>query len=113
MTQLRQHNWQDSFTSSQNNLLLGFYHPVLQQVIRYWRITGSFSSRSLLQVLDAAEQLVLAAPDGHDNGQMRLITGVFMSPADLQALATGFTPPLLRSCPLHRSRGANPRRRPT
>jgi SNF2-related domain len=92
MTRLREHDWQDSFTSSQNNLLLGFYQPVLQQAIRYWRITGYFSSRSLLQVLDGVEQLVLAAPDGHGHGQMRLITGFFLSPADLQALATGFTP---------------------
>ena len=60
MTRLREHDWQDSFTSSQNNLLLGFYQPVLQQAIRYWRITGYFSSRSLLQVLDGVEQLVLA-----------------------------------------------------
>ena len=65
---------------------------MLQQAIRYWRITGYFSSRSLLQVLDGVEQLVLAAPDGHGHGQMRLITGFFMSPADLQALATGVTP---------------------
>jgi hypothetical protein len=113
MTQLRQHDWQGSFTSNKDNLLLGFYQSVLQQTIRYWRITGSFSSRSLLQVLDAAEQLVLAAPNGHGHGQMRLITGFFMSPADLQALATGFTLPLSRSRPLHRFRGANPRRRPT
>ena len=92
MTRLREHDWHESFTSSQNNLLLGFYQPVLQQAIRYWRITGYFSSRSLLQVLDGVEQLVLAAPDGHGHGQMRLITGFFMSPADLQALATGVTP---------------------
>ncbi len=92
MTRLREHDWQDSFTSSLNNLLLGVYQPVLQQAIRYWRITGYFSSRSLLQVLDGVEQLVLAAPDGLGHGQMRLITGFFMSPADLQALASGFTP---------------------
>lgn len=40
MTQLRDHDWQYSFTSSQDNLLEGFYRPALQEAIRYWRITG-------------------------------------------------------------------------
>lgn len=88
MTRLRDHNWQESFTSSQDNLLEGFYRPALQESIRYWRITGYFSSRSLLQVLDGVEQLVQASPDGRGHGQMRLITGFFMSRADLQALGS-------------------------
>ena len=92
MIRLREHDWQDSFTSSHNNLLLGSYQPVLQEAVRYWRITGYFPSRFLLQVLDGVDQLALAAPDGHGHGQMRLITGFFMRLADLQALATGFTP---------------------
>jgi hypothetical protein len=91
MTQLRDHDWQYSFTSSQDNLLEGFYRPALQEAIRYWRITGYFSSRSLLQVLDGIEHLVLAAEDGQGHGQIRLITGFFMSQADLQALASGLT----------------------
>ena len=92
MTRLRDHTWQESFTSSQDNLLEGFYRPALQESIRYWRITGYFSSRSLLQVLDGVEQLVLASPDGRGHGQMRLITGFFMSRADLQALGSSQTP---------------------
>lgn len=92
MTRLRDHTWQESFTSSQGNLLEGFYRPALQESIRYWRITGYFSSRSLLQVLDGVEQLVLASPDGQGHGQMRLITGFFMSRADLQALGSTQTP---------------------
>jgi superfamily II DNA or RNA helicase len=91
MTRLRDHDWQYSFTSSQDNLLEGFYRPALQEAIRYWRITGYFSSRSLLQVLDGIEHLVLAAEDGQGHGQIRLITGFFMSQADLQALASGLT----------------------
>jgi superfamily II DNA or RNA helicase len=92
MTRLRDHEWQESFTSSQDNLLEGFYRPALQESIRYWRITGYFSSRSLLQVLDGVEQLVLASPDGRGHGQMRLITGFFMSRADLQALGSEQSP---------------------
>jgi superfamily II DNA or RNA helicase len=92
MTRLRDHTWHESFTSSQGNLLEGFYRPALQESIRYWRITGYFSSRSLLQVLDGVEQLVLASPDGCGHGQMRLITGFFMSRADLQALSSSQTP---------------------
>ncbi|MFN5221693.1 MAG: SNF2-related protein, partial [Cyanobacteriota bacterium] len=92
MTRLRDHTWQESFTSSQGNLLEGFYRPALQESIRYWRITGYFSNRSLLQVLDGVEQLVLASPDGRGHGQMRLITGFFMSRADLQALGSSQTP---------------------
>jgi superfamily II DNA or RNA helicase len=91
MTRLRDHTWQYSFTSSLDNLLEGFYRPSLEEAIRYWRITGYFSSRSLLQVLDGIEQLVLAADHGQGHGQIRLITGFFMSQADLQALATGLT----------------------
>jgi hypothetical protein len=72
--------------------LEGFYRPALQESIRYWRITGYFSSRSLLQVLDGVEQLVLASTDGQGHGQMRLITGFFMSRADLQALGSSQTP---------------------
>ena len=34
MTRLRDHTWQESFTSSQGNLLEGFYRPALQV---YWR----------------------------------------------------------------------------
>jgi hypothetical protein len=92
MTRLREYEWQESFTSSQDNLLEGFYRPALQESIRYWRITGYFSSRSLLQVLDGVEQLVLASPDGRGHGQMRLITGFFMSRADLQALGSEQSP---------------------
>ena len=33
MTRLRDHTWQESFTSSQGNLLEGFYRPALQV---YW-----------------------------------------------------------------------------
>ncbi|MFM8277587.1 MAG: DEAD/DEAH box helicase [Cyanobium sp.] len=92
MTRLRDHTWHESFTSSQDNLLEGFYRPALQEAIRYWRITGYFSSRSLLQVLDGVEQLVLASPDGRGHGQMRLITGFFIRRADLQALGSSQTP---------------------
>ena len=43
-------------------------------------------------MLDGIEHLVLTAEDGRGHGQIRLITGFFMSQADLQALATGSTP---------------------
>ena len=42
MTRLRDHTWHESFSSSQDNLLEGFYRPALQESIRYWRITGYF-----------------------------------------------------------------------
>ena len=38
MTQLRDHVWKRRFSSSQDNLLEGFYRPALQEAIRYWRI---------------------------------------------------------------------------
>ena len=46
--------------------------------VRYWRVTGYFTNRSLLQVR-RVENLVAASPDGLGRGQMRLITGVFLS----------------------------------
>jgi hypothetical protein len=92
MTQLRDHAWKRRFSSSLESLLEGFYKPALMDAVRYWRITGYFTSRSLLQVLDGVEQLVASSPDGRGHGQMRLITGVFLNEADIQALAAGRSP---------------------
>ena len=46
-----------------------------------------FTTPSLLQVLEGVENLVAAFPEGLGHGQMRLITGVFLSEADITALA--------------------------
>ncbi|WP_216915340.1 MULTISPECIES: helicase-related protein [unclassified Synechococcus] len=81
--------WKRRFSSSLESLLEGFYKPALMDAVRYWRITGYFTSRSLLQVLDGVEQLVASSPDGLGHGQMRLITGVFLNEADINALASG------------------------
>jgi len=89
MASLADHAWKGRFSSSIESLLEGFYRPALMDASRYWRITGYFTSRSLLQVLEGVEQLVAASPDGIGHGQMRLITGVFLSEADITALAAG------------------------
>ena len=89
MAGLADHAWKGRFSSSIESLLEGFYRPALMDASRYWRITGYFTSRSLLQVLEGVEQLVAASPDGLGHGQMRLITGVFLSEADITALAAG------------------------
>jgi SNF2 family DNA or RNA helicase len=89
MSGLADHAWKGRFSSSIESLLEGFYRPALMDACRYWRITGYFTSRSLLQVLEGVEQLVAASPDGIGHGQMRLITGVFLSEADIAALAAG------------------------
>jgi hypothetical protein len=89
MSGLRDHQWRRRFSSSIESLLEGFYRPALMDASRYWRITGYFTSRSLLQVLEGVEQLVAASPDGIGHGQMRLITGVFLSENDIAALAAG------------------------
>ncbi|MCX5949465.1 MAG: SNF2-related protein [Cyanobacteria bacterium] len=89
MSGLRDHQWRRRFSSSIESLLEGFYRPALMDASRYWRITGYFTSRSLLQVLEGVEQLVAASPDGLGHGQMRLITGVFLSEDDITALAAG------------------------
>ncbi|MCP9791457.1 DEAD/DEAH box helicase family protein [Vulcanococcus limneticus Candia 3F8] len=92
MSGLADHQWRRRFSSSLESLLEGFYRPALMDAVRYWRITGYFTSRSLLQVLDGVEQLVASSPDGRGHGQMRLITGVFLNEADIRALATGSSP---------------------
>lgn len=97
MTQLRDHAWKRRFSSSLESLLEGFYKPALMDAVRYWRVTGYFTSRSLLQVLDGVEQLVASSPDGRGHGQMRLITGVFLNEADIHALAAGASPEQLLS----------------
>ncbi|MCX5945522.1 MAG: phospholipase D-like domain-containing protein [Cyanobacteria bacterium] len=89
MPSLADHQWRRRFSSSLQNLLDGFYQPALQHATRYWRVTGYFTSRSLLQVLEGVENLVAASPDGLGHGQMRLITGVFLSEKDIAALAAG------------------------
>jgi superfamily II DNA or RNA helicase len=89
MAGLADHGWKGRFSSSIESLLEGFYRPALMDATRYWRITGYFTSRSLLQVLEGVEQLVAASPDGIGHGQMRLITGVFLSEADITALTAG------------------------
>jgi superfamily II DNA or RNA helicase len=89
MPSLADHQWRRRFSSSLQNLLDGFYQPALQHATRYWRVTGYFTSRSLLQVLEGVENLVAASPDGLGHGQMRLITGVFLSEQDIAALAAG------------------------
>ena len=65
MTQLRDHDWQYSFTSSQDNLLEGFYRPALQEAIRYWRITGYLPGVNYLGLAEEpasiARQLIPAA----------------------------------------------------
>ncbi len=89
MPGLTEITWKRRFSSSLESLLEGFYKPALMDAVRYWRITGYFTSRSLLQVLDGVEQLVASSPDGLGHGQMRLITGVFLNEADINALASG------------------------
>ena len=89
MAGLADHHWKRRFSSSRESLLEGFYKPALMDAVRYWRSTGYFSSRALLQVLDGVEQLVAATPDGRSHGQMRLITGVFLSRQDVAAVAGG------------------------
>jgi superfamily II DNA or RNA helicase len=91
MPGLTEITWKRRFSSSLESLLEGFYKPALMDAVRYWRITGYFTSRSLLQVLDGVEQLVASSPDGLGHGQMRLITGVFLNEADINALASGIT----------------------
>ncbi|HBP52892.1 MAG TPA: helicase, partial [Synechococcus sp. UBA8638] len=89
MAGLADHPWKRRFSSSRESLLEGFYRPALMDGVRYWRSTGYFTSRALLQVLDGVEQLVAATPDGRGHGQMRLITGVFLSRQDVAAIAGG------------------------
>ena len=89
MAGLVDHPWKRRFSSSRESLLEGFYKPALMDAVRYWRSTGYFTSRALLQVLDGVEQLVAATPDGRGHGQMRLIAGVFLSRQDVAAIARG------------------------
>ena len=89
MAGLADHAWKRRFSSSVESLLEGFYKPALMDAVRYWRSTGYFTSRALLQVLDGVEQLAAATPDGRGHGQMRLITGVFLSQQDITAIANG------------------------
>ena len=89
MAGLADHVWKRRFSSNAESLLEGFYKPALMDAVRYWRSTGYFTSRALLQVLDGVEQLVAATPDGRGHGALRLIAGVFLSQHDIAAIVGG------------------------
>ncbi|MFZ0407472.1 MAG: hypothetical protein WAM11_05090 [Cyanobium sp.] len=63
MSGFADHQWRRRFSCSLESLLEGFCRPALMDASRSWRITGDFTSRCLLQVLEGVEHVQAALPD--------------------------------------------------
>lgn len=80
---LRDIEYQPDYRSGYDNLVADFFRPSLAQARTYWRAVGYFSSSAL----DA-----FGAPLGEfikSGGQIRLVTSVELSEADLTAIENG------------------------
>lgn len=71
------------YDSENDNLLEDFYIPILKQSIRYKRVTGFFSSTSLIIAAQGISHFY------SNNGIYQLISGVVLSDKDYQAFING------------------------
>lgn len=77
----------NSYTSEKDNILHGFYIPVLQEAINYKRITGYFSSSSFLTAASGLSHFI------KNNGKMKFLLNIILSELDYAQIEKGtFTP---------------------
>ena len=77
------------YDSENNNLLEEFYIPVLKETKIYKRITGYYSSSSLVVAAEGIAELFI------NGGRFNLITGVLLSENDYHTLLELFIMQLL------------------
>ncbi len=82
MSSLREIDYKLFYTPS-DDLLNGFYIPSLKAARRYDRSAGFFSSSALAAAAAGVAHLI------QNNGQMRLLVGAELSPADVKAIERG------------------------
>jgi len=81
---LPNHPWKISYSSNENNPILDFYIPALENACQYDRKSGFFSSAILSRVAAGLGALL------QNQGKMRLIMGCYFSPQDLAAIQKGY-----------------------
>jgi len=70
------------YTSSEDNVLLDFYIPVLENAIRYDRLAGFFSSSSLAIAAKGVAKLI------NNDGYMRIVASPRLSKGDISTIAS-------------------------
>lgn len=80
---LRDIGYQEDYRSGYDNIVEDFFRPSLRVAKLYWRAVGYFSSSSLEAFGEPLGEFI------RNGGQIRLVTSVELSEADLQAIADG------------------------
>jgi len=80
---LRDVKFQFVYDSDQDDILNDFYIPVLSKSVRYRRLAGTFSSRSLATAARGISKLIT------NGGIMQLIVGAELRPKDVEAIIRG------------------------
>ena len=76
-------NYQVDYRSGHDNLVSDFFQPSLREAGQYWRAVGYFSSSALEAFGSPLGQFIKGG------GQIRLVTSVELSEADLRAIENG------------------------
>ena len=83
MTLLRDTAWRLKYTPDDGDLVRLFYVPALLSAVRYDRLTGYFSARSLALAARGIEGLVF------NSGRMRLVVGCTLAEEEVAAIERG------------------------
>lgn len=75
------------YDSDEDNILSDFYIPVLENSVKYHRLTGFFNSSALSIAARGIQGLL------HNEGEMKLISGVVLSEKDIDAIEQGIKDP--------------------
>lgn len=80
---LKDINWNLSYETTENEyeLLEEFYIPALQQAVKYYRITGYFTSSSLIMASKGIEGLI------HNGGKMSLLVSPQITEEDFEVIS--------------------------
>jgi superfamily II DNA or RNA helicase len=80
---LRDIRYQEDYRTGYDDLVRDFFRPSLREARKYWRAVGYFSSSALESFGAPLGEFIL------NDGQIRLVTSVQLSEADLRAIDAG------------------------
>ncbi|MBU1409920.1 hypothetical protein KKC22_00245 [Myxococcota bacterium] len=83
MTLIADGQWEIGYQSDGTDLIRAFYEPVLEDAVRYDRLTGYFDARALTLAVRGVEGLV------RNDGRMRLIVGCTLNEEEVAAIERG------------------------
>jgi SNF2-related domain/PLD-like domain len=81
---LTEREWSVGYRNEDGDLIQLFYNPALACAVQYDRLTGYFSANSLALASRGIEALIA------NDGRMRLIVGLTLSPPEQEALSEGY-----------------------